>query len=129
MKRLHFLLALPLFVFLFHSCQKNPATATATRYELPATDPDAASMDAAMFAKMDSISQAMVDEGKLPSIETMVIRSGKIVHTSRIGYEDLAKTKPLGANKIYRLASMTNCFSNFLPPLRLGGTRDFRVGN
>lgn len=105
MKRPHLLLAIPFILFLVQACKTNPVAAV--RYELPATNPNEASMNASMFAKMDSISQAMVDEGKLPSIETMVIRSGKIVHNSRIGYENIETKTPLGNDRVYRIASMT----------------------
>ncbi|MEM6806143.1 MAG: serine hydrolase domain-containing protein, partial [Bacteroidota bacterium] len=55
----------------------------------------------------DSLSQAMVDQGKLPGIETMIIRGGKIIHNSRIGFEDLEKKQPLREDRIFRMASMT----------------------
>ncbi|MDW3651524.1 MAG: serine hydrolase domain-containing protein [Bacteroidia bacterium] len=103
MKRTLLLVLAPLFFLI--SCKTTPETVA--RYEIPASNPDEASMDAAMFAKMDSVSQALVDEGKLPGIEAMVIRGGKIVHNSRIGFEDLEKKQPLREGQIFRMASMT----------------------
>ena len=73
MKRTLLLVLAPLFFLL--SCKTTPEPVA--RYEIPSSNPDEASMDATMFAKMDSVSQALVDEGKLPGIEAMVIRGGK----------------------------------------------------
>jgi CubicO group peptidase (beta-lactamase class C family) len=51
--------------------------------------------------------RALVDEGKLANVETLVARHGKVVYLDAYGVEDLATKKPVTTTTIFRLASMT----------------------
>ena len=51
--------------------------------------------------------QALVDEGRLAGVTTLVARHGKVVMFDAYGYQDLDAKKPLAKDTIFRIASMT----------------------
>src|SRR5262245_40638075 len=51
--------------------------------------------------------RALVDEGKLANVETLVARHGKIVQLDAYGVQSLTDKKPVTTKTIFRLASMT----------------------
>lgn len=50
---------------------------------------------------------ALVDEGRLAGVTTLVARHGKVVMFDAYGYQDLEAKKPIAKNTIFRIASMT----------------------
>ena len=51
--------------------------------------------------------RALVDEGKLAGVTTLVARHGKLVHLDAYGVQDLETRKPVASDTIFRIASMT----------------------
>ena len=51
--------------------------------------------------------RALVDEGSLAGITTLVARHGKVVHFDAYGVQSLASKKPVTKDTIFRIASMT----------------------
>ena len=51
--------------------------------------------------------RALVDEGKLAGVTTLVARHGKVVQFDAYGVQDLATKKPVTKDTIFRIASMT----------------------
>src|SRR5262245_45118580 len=51
--------------------------------------------------------RALVDEGKLAGVTTLVARHGKVAYLDAYGVQDLATKKPVTSDTIFRLASMT----------------------
>jgi CubicO group peptidase (beta-lactamase class C family) len=51
--------------------------------------------------------RALVDEGKLANVETLVARHGKVVQFDAYGVQNLTDKKPVTRTTIFRLASMT----------------------
>lgn len=51
--------------------------------------------------------QAYVDQKKLPGVITLVSRRGKVVHFERFGLMDIESNKPMQADTIFRIYSMT----------------------
>src|SRR5215472_4571770 len=51
--------------------------------------------------------RALVDDGKLANVETLVARHGKIVELDAYGVQNLTDNKPVTRTTIFRLASMT----------------------
>src|SRR6185503_17274509 len=51
--------------------------------------------------------RALVDEGKLAGVTTLVARHGKVVYLDAYGVQDLATKTPVASDTIFRLASMT----------------------
>jgi len=56
---------------------------------------------------MKQTMRALVDEGKLAGLTTLVARHGKVVYLDAYGVQDLTTKKPVASNTIFRLASMT----------------------
>ena len=51
--------------------------------------------------------RALVDDGKLAGVTTLVARHGKVVHFDAYGVQDLESKKPVTKDTIFRIASMT----------------------
>ena len=51
--------------------------------------------------------RALVDDGKLAGVTTLVARHGKVVYLDAYGVQDLATKKPVASDTIFRIASMT----------------------
>jgi CubicO group peptidase (beta-lactamase class C family) len=51
--------------------------------------------------------QAYVDRKELPGLITLIARKGKIVHFGKFGLMDIETNKPMQADTIFRIYSMT----------------------
>ena len=51
--------------------------------------------------------QAYIDNGKLAGISTMLMKNGKVVYNEYFGYSDVESQKPVNANTLFRIFSMT----------------------
>ncbi|MFZ2091112.1 MAG: serine hydrolase domain-containing protein [Pseudolabrys sp.] len=61
-------------------------------------------------ARLERIAEALkkeVSDGKLPGAVVIVARKGKIVYSGATGFQDKAANKPMAANSIFRIYSMT----------------------
>jgi len=61
-------------------------------------------------ARLERISEALkkeVSDGKLPGVVVVVARKGKIVYSGATGFQDKGANKPMSANSIFRIYSMT----------------------
>ena len=74
---------------------------------LPTANPESVGMSADRLKRLDAKMHEMVDNGQLASVQTAIIRKGKVVHFDTYGYEDLATKDPLKENSIFRIYSMT----------------------
>lgn len=59
------------------------------------------------LGRIHPVMQAYVDQKKLPGIITLVSRRGKVVHFERFGLMDIESNKPMQADTIFRIYSMT----------------------
>jgi len=59
------------------------------------------------LAAMDAEMRALVDEGKLAGVSTLVARHGEILHQDVYGRQDVSDPTPLTNDSIFRIASMT----------------------
>ena len=57
--------------------------------------------------KADAIMQALVDEGKLPCISTMILKDGIQVHRLTTGFANIEETRALDEETIFRIYSMS----------------------
>ena len=48
-----------------------------------------------------------VDEGKISSVQTAIMRRGKLIHFNTYGYKDIESQSKLNYNSIFRIYSMT----------------------
>ena len=56
---------------------------------------------------LDSIMHSYVDDKEISSIQTAIVKNGKVIHFNSYGYSDISLKKPLAQNDIFRIASMT----------------------
>ena len=75
--------------------------------EIPHADPAEVGMSAERLEKIQPAMQALVDSGKFAGILTLVARKGKIAHLETVGFRDLASSKPLTEDALFRIYSMT----------------------
>jgi CubicO group peptidase (beta-lactamase class C family) len=78
---------------------------------LPAQDqfvsPESVGFSADGLKTFQRTMRALVDDGKLAGVTTLVARHGKVVYLDAYGVQDLATKKPVTKDTIFRLASMT----------------------
>jgi len=79
----------------------------AGRAAAPLAAPESVGFSADGLKTFQRTLRALVDEGKLAGVTTLVARHGKVVHLDAYGVQDLATKKPVTSDTIFRLASMT----------------------
>ncbi len=88
--------------------QSAPAAAEAElARDLEATSPEAVGISSERLQRLDDGMQAMVDDGKLAGIVTMLARHGKVVHTDSVGTLDVGTGDAVELDSIFRIFSMT----------------------
>ncbi len=73
----------------------------------PEEKPETVGFSAERLKRLDESMQAMVDSKQLAGIVTMVARHGKLVRQKTFGLRDIAESKPMQQNTIFRIYSMT----------------------
>ncbi len=79
----------------------------AGKRELPSVKPEKAGMSSERLTTLTKGMQAIVDEGKLAGVVTMVARHGKVVHFEAVGQRDIAAKAPMQKDSIFRIYSMS----------------------
>jgi len=77
------------------------------RADAPLAAPESVGFSADGLKAFQKTMRALVDDGKLAGVTTLVARHGKVVYLDAYGVQDLATKKPVASNTIFRLASMT----------------------
>ena len=90
----------------FHGAPAAAVRAEAAR-DLAVADPASVGVSAKRLERLDAGMQAMVDDGKLAGIVTMLARHGKVVFTDTVGKLDVGKDDPVELDSIFRIFSMT----------------------
>jgi CubicO group peptidase (beta-lactamase class C family) len=83
------------------------ASALAAGSDLPAAKPDSVGMSAERLAMLAPNMKALVDQGRLAGVVTMVSRHGKVVEFDASGKRDLASGAPMQKDSIFRIYSMS----------------------
>ena len=81
--------------------------ATSMRADDRLASPESVGFSADGLTALQQAMRALVDEGKLAGVTTLVARHGKIVHFDVYGVQDLEARKPIAKDTIFRIASMT----------------------
>jgi CubicO group peptidase (beta-lactamase class C family) len=81
--------------------------AAGLRAETPRASPESVGFSADSLKALQRTMRALVDDGKLAGVTTLVARHGKVVYLDAYGVQDLATKKPVASDTIFRLASMT----------------------
>ena len=71
------------------------------------TRPEDLGLSSERLRRVDDVTHAYVDAGKLPGVQTVVSRRGEVVHHDCYGVSDLDTGRAVGADTIYRIYSMT----------------------
>ncbi len=90
-------------VVMLVSCQKT----NSVKVGLPNTTPEKVGLSSKRLTRIDKVIQQFVDEGKLAGAVTLVARRGKVAHLGTYGMADIESQKPMQANSIFRIASMS----------------------
>jgi CubicO group peptidase (beta-lactamase class C family) len=95
--------AIPIcFTILFSLC-----SLFAQNVPFPEVKPETAGFSAERLKRLDSAMQAAVDTKTLAGIVTMAARHGKLVQQKTYGMQDIAGSKPMQRDTIFRIYSMT----------------------
>ena len=81
--------------------------AAGLRAEDPLVSPESVGFSSDGLKTFQRTMRALVDDGKLAGVTTLVARHGKVVYLDAYGVQDLATKKPVAKDTIFRLASMT----------------------
>ena len=74
---------------------------------LPMAVPEDVGVAAERLERIRLIMQNYIDDGRIPGFLTVVARRGKIVHFETIGMRDIENNKPVEADTIFRIHSMS----------------------
>jgi CubicO group peptidase (beta-lactamase class C family) len=77
----------------------------------PAVNTAKAGMDPEVLARIPARLKAFVDKGTIPGAVTLVERHGSVASIEAVGYLDLETKRPMRADTIFRIASMTKPFT------------------
>ena len=69
--------------------------------------PEAVGVSAEHLERIRPVMQGYVDDGRIAGFLTVVARRGKIVHFETIGMQDIENNKPMAADTIFRIHSMS----------------------
>lgn len=69
--------------------------------------PEEVGFSSERLRRIRPVMQAYVDKKKLPGLITLVARQGKVVHFEKYGLMDIEAEKPMQADTIFRIHSMT----------------------
>jgi len=91
---------------LFCTVALQPAFA-ARKGELPTAKPEKVGMSAERLQRLPEGMKALVDEGRLAGVVTMVARNGKVVHFDAAGKANIETGAPMQKDTIFRIYSMS----------------------
>ena len=74
---------------------------------LPMAEPEDVGVSSERLERIRPVLQGYVDKGQLPGFLTVIARKGKIAHFETIGMRDVENKKPVEADTIFRIYSMS----------------------
>ena len=69
-------------------------------------------LSAGGISKIEPFVQRCIDERRLAGAVTIVAKSGKVVHFSAQGMQDIAAEKPMRKDTLFRIYSMTKAIAS-----------------
>ena len=82
-------------------------TTLASGQELPMAVPEEVGVSAERLERIRPVMQGYIDDGHIAGLLTAVARRGKIVHFETVGMRDIENNKPIEADTIFRIHSMS----------------------
>jgi CubicO group peptidase (beta-lactamase class C family) len=77
---------------------------------LPRAKPESIGLSSQRLARITSVLQADVAQGRIPGAVVAAARKGKLAYFEAIGYRDKAANVPMSTDTIFTIASMTKPF-------------------
>src|SRR5712692_4399957 len=74
---------------------------------LPTTAPESVGISSDRLDRLHRGMQAFVDRHEAGGIVTLVAREGKLIDVHAVGFQDVESKKPMRADAIFRIASMS----------------------
>jgi CubicO group peptidase (beta-lactamase class C family) len=84
-----------------------PSAWAASKNDLVVAKPETVGMSTQRLAKLTRGMQALVDDGTLAGVVTMVARHGRVVHFEAVGMRDVAANAAMRKDSIFRIYSMS----------------------
>jgi len=79
---------------------------------LQPSSPESAGVSSQRLKRIDQNINEWMSDGRLNGTVALIVRNGKIVYHKAFGYDDLAKTKPMKTDMIFRIASQTKAITS-----------------
>lgn len=79
--------------------------------DLPVAPPAQVGISAPRLARIDTVMNNYVKQGKIPGAVTLVSRHGKVVYYKSFGKQDIEANKPMPLNAQFRIASMSKAIT------------------
>jgi CubicO group peptidase (beta-lactamase class C family) len=73
--------------------------------------PDSGASDAASFAKVKQIFDDYALDSHIPGVVYGIVADGRLIHVRGLGVQDLEAKRPVTADTLFRIASMTKAFT------------------
>lgn len=91
------------------ACEVQPraGAATAGTVAQPLAEPEEVGLSSARLERLHAGMQALVDEGRLAGITTMLARHGRVADARTYGFRDLEAGDPMQEDAIFRIYSMS----------------------
>jgi CubicO group peptidase (beta-lactamase class C family) len=74
---------------------------------LPSAEPEEVGMSSDRIERVKNVMKTFVDDGKVKGLLTAIVRDGKVVHFETYGMMDAEQAKPMKADTLFRMYSMT----------------------
>ena len=75
--------------------------------------PESVGLSSARLGRIREVMQGYVDRGAFAGIVTLIARKGKVAHLEAFGWQELEAKRPMTAETIFRIYSMTGPFRLF----------------
>ena len=75
--------------------------------DLPSAPPESVGMSSERLRRIDDYFQRFVDDGRIAGAVSLVARRGRVVHHSAVGWRHRESERPMTADAIFTLMSMT----------------------
>ncbi|MFB3903091.1 MAG: serine hydrolase domain-containing protein [Acidobacteriota bacterium] len=80
--------------------------------KLPRTDAEKVGMSSDRLARIETVMQQYIDQGKLAGIVAMVVRNGEVAYAKALGKLDVEKGTPMPEDAIFRIASQSKALTS-----------------
>jgi CubicO group peptidase (beta-lactamase class C family) len=74
--------------------------------------PEKAGFSTERLARIDTVINQYIQQGKVPNMVTFIARHGKVVHHKAYGWKNIENKEPVQLNSIYRNASQTKALTS-----------------